>query len=126
MRGASHSPHGLAHSTFGVVVFSKSFFAQGWPQYELDGIVDLSVAGKQRMLPIWHEVSKDEVQRHSPSLADKIARNTAISTIAEIAHEIAEVVNETKVADSFTTPRSLVADGGLPLHQSSAPGVIPC
>jgi len=89
--------HGLAHSTFGVVVFSKSFFAKGWPQYELDGIVDLSVSGKQRMLPIWHEVSKDEVQRHSPSLADKIARSTAMSTIAEIADEIAEVVNETKV-----------------------------
>ena len=90
--------HGLAHSSFGVVVFSKSFFAKGWPQYELDGIVDLSVSGKQRMLPIWHEVSKDEVQRHSPSLADKIARSTSISTISEIADEIADVVNETKVA----------------------------
>jgi len=90
--------HGLAHSSFGVVVFSKSFFAKGWPQYELDGIVDLSVSGKQRMLPIWHEVSKDEVQRHSPSLADKIARSTSISTISEIADEIADVINETKVA----------------------------
>jgi hypothetical protein len=90
--------HGLAHSSFGVVVFSKRFFAKGWPQYELDGIVDLSVSGKQRMLPIWHEVSKDEVQRHSPSLADKIARSTSISTISEIADEIADVVNETKVA----------------------------
>lgn len=90
--------YGLAHSTFGVVIFSKSFFAKGWPQYELDGIVDLSVSGKQRMLPIWHEVSKDEVSSHSPSLADKIARSTALSTVAEIAEEIAEVVNETKQA----------------------------
>ncbi|WP_448810380.1 DUF1883 domain-containing protein [Agromyces bauzanensis] len=86
--------YGLAHSTFGVVVFSKSFFAKGWPQYELDGIVGLSVAGKQRMLPIWHEISKDEVERQSPSLADKIARTTATSTIAEIAAEIAEVVED--------------------------------
>ncbi len=90
--------HGLAHSAFGVVVFSKSFFDKGWPQYELDGIVDLSVSGKQRMLPIWHDVSKDEVQRHSPSLADKIARSTATSTIAEITDEIADVINETRVA----------------------------
>lgn len=86
--------YGLAHSSFGVVVFSKPFFAKGWPQYELDGIVDLSVSGKQRMLPIWHEVSKDEVSGHSPSLADKIARSTAISTIAEIAAEIATVVRD--------------------------------
>jgi hypothetical protein len=86
--------YGLAHSTFGVVIFSKSFFAKGWPQYELDGIVGLSVAGKQRMLPIWHEISKDEVESQSPSLADKIARTTATSTIAEIADEIASVVED--------------------------------
>lgn len=84
--------HGLAHSSFGVVVMSKSFFAKGWPQYELDGIVGLSVGGKQRMLPIWHEISRDEVEQRSPSLADKIARTTSTSTIAEIADEITTVV----------------------------------
>lgn len=31
--------HGSAHSTFEVVVCSKSFLANGWPQDELDGIV---------------------------------------------------------------------------------------
>lgn len=86
--------YGLAHSTFGIVILSKSFFAKGWPQYELDAIVGMSVSGDQRMLPIWHEISRDEIVRLSPSLADKIARNTAIDTIAQIADEIAEVVRE--------------------------------
>lgn len=86
--------YGLAHSTFGVVILSKSFFAKGWPQYELDGIIGMSVSGDQRMLPIWHEISRDEIAKQSPSLVDKIARNTAISTVAEIADEIAEVVQE--------------------------------
>lgn len=86
--------YGLAHSTFGVVILSKSFFAKGWPQYELDGIIGLSVNGDQRMLPIWHEISRDEIARQSPSLVDKIARNTAINTIAEIADEIADVVQD--------------------------------
>jgi hypothetical protein len=86
--------YGLAHSTFGLVILSKSFFAKGWPQYELDGIIGLSVNGDQRMLPIWHEISRDEIARQSPSLVDKIARNTAINTIAEIADEISEVVRE--------------------------------
>lgn len=84
--------YGLAHSTFGVVILSKPFFAKGWPQYELDGIVGLSVNGGQRMLPIWHEISRDEIAKQSPSLVDKIARNTAIDTVSEIADEIAEVV----------------------------------
>lgn len=86
---------GLAHSTFGVVILSKSFFAKGWPQYELDGIVGMNVNGDQRMLPIWHEISRDEIAKQSPSLVDKIARNTAINTAAEIADEITEVVRNT-------------------------------
>lgn len=83
---------GLANSRFGVVVFSRSFFAKGWPQYELDGLVTRSVSGEQTLLPLWHEITKDEVMAHSPSLVDKIARSTAQYTIEEIAAEISEVV----------------------------------
>jgi hypothetical protein len=90
--------YGLAHSTFGVVILSKSFFAKGWPQYELDGIIGLSVNGQQRMLPIWHEISRDEIAKQSPSLVDRIARNTTVSAVAEIAEEIAEVVRDAQHA----------------------------
>lgn len=83
---------GLAQSTFGIVVLSRSFFAKDWPRYELDGILSRSVSGKQTLLPIWHEITKDEIMAQSPSLVDKIARSTAQSTIEEIADEIAAVV----------------------------------
>jgi len=83
---------GLAGSRFGIVVLSRSFFKKGWPQYELDGLVTMQVSGKQSLLPIWHEITKDEVMAQSPSLADKIARSTAQFTIHEIAEEIASVV----------------------------------
>jgi hypothetical protein len=42
----------------------------------LDGLVTLQVSGEQKLLPIWHEITKDEVMTTSPSLADKIARST--------------------------------------------------
>lgn len=83
---------GLAHTAFGVVIFSEAFFAKGWPQYELDGIVTNTVAGDQNLLPIWHKVTKDEVRAQSPSLADKVARSTAEFTVDEIAEEIARRV----------------------------------
>jgi hypothetical protein len=83
---------GISRSRFGVVVLSPSFFAKGWSQYELDGLVTMAVSGKQVILPLWHEISKDEVIRHSPSLADKVALRTADYTISEIADEIAAVV----------------------------------
>jgi len=86
---------GLARSRFGVVVLSRSFFQKGWPNYELDGIVTRAVTGEQVILPIWHNISKAEVIEYSPSLADKLARNTASHTVDEIAKEIIEVIAST-------------------------------
>jgi len=84
---------GLANSRFGIVVLSKAFINKGWTNYELDGIVTKVNSGQQIILPIWHNITKQEVIDYSPSLADKLARNTAINTIEEIATEIYEVVN---------------------------------
>lgn len=84
--------HGLAHSRFGVVVLSGDFFRKGWPNYELDGLVTRGIGGEQVLLPIWHNITKNEVVAYSPSLADKLARSTATHTIEEIATEIAAVV----------------------------------
>lgn len=83
---------GLANSKFGVVVISTSFFDKGWPNYELDGLVTRSVSGEQIILPVWHDVTKQQVVNFSPPLADKLARSTATHTIAEIAGEITDVV----------------------------------
>lgn len=83
---------GLASSHFGVVVLSKPFFDKGWTNYELDGLVTRTVTGEQILLPIWHGVTKQEVISYSPSLADKVARTTALSTVEEIAAEIVDVI----------------------------------
>ena len=83
---------GLARSRFGIVVLSPSFFAKKWPQYELDGLVTMEMTGEQTILPLWHRLTKDDVIRESPSLADKIARSTSEFTIEQIADEIADVI----------------------------------
>lgn len=86
---------GLANSRFGIVVLSKSFINKGWTNYELDGIITKAVSGDQIVLPIWHNITKQEVIDYSPSLADKLARNTSSYTVKEIAEEISEVIQNT-------------------------------
>ena len=83
---------GLANSRFGIVVISRDFIKKGWTNYELDGIMTRAVSGEQIMLPIWHNITKQEVMDYSPSLADKVARNTAVNTVEEIAEEIRNVI----------------------------------
>ena len=84
---------GLGRSRFGVVILSPSFFGKAWPNYELDGLVTREIdGGRQIILPIWHDVTRAEVVKYSASLADKLARNTRETSLAQIADEIAEVV----------------------------------
>lgn len=83
---------GLANSRFGIVVLSKDFFRKGWTNYELDGIVSKAVSGEQIILPIWHNITKQELLGFSPSLADKVARSTTTHTVEEIANEISELI----------------------------------
>lgn len=87
---------GLANSRFGIVVVSRDFIKKGWTNYELDGIITKAVSGEQIVLPIWHNITKREVIDYSPSLADKLARNTAVDTIEEIADEISTLILENK------------------------------
>lgn len=84
--------NGLARSRVGLVVISPHFISKGWTNYELDGIVTRSVSGDQILLPIWHNITKQEVIDFSPSLADKVARSTATHTVEDIAFEISELL----------------------------------
>ena len=83
---------GLKNSRFGVVVLSKHFFMKEWAQKELDGLSSLEVSGDTRILPIWHEISKDEIVRHSPMLSDKIALNTSLNSTEEIADKLFKLI----------------------------------
>ena len=50
--------------------------------------ITLEIQGRSRILPIWHKVSLDEVARYSPTLADKVALNTSLKNVDEIADEL--------------------------------------
>lgn len=83
---------GLSKSKVGLVVLSPSFISKGWTNYELDGIITKAVSGEQILLPIWHQITKQEVMDYSPTLADKLARSTAMHTVEEIAKEISDLL----------------------------------
>lgn len=64
---------GLANSRYGIVILSPNFFAKEWPQKELDGLAAREVSGEKVILPVWHNISADQIREYSPILADRIA-----------------------------------------------------
>jgi hypothetical protein len=69
---------GLATCKFGVVILSHSFFDKKWPIYELSGLVQRMNMenGQGVILPIWHDVTHEDVANFSPSLSDIVALNS--------------------------------------------------
>lgn len=83
---------GLANSKYGIVVISPFFLKKRWPAYELNGMVAREMNGHKVILPIWHKITKDEVLQYSPTLADKLALNTALHSLKDIIEQLKEYV----------------------------------
>lgn len=79
---------GLAASRFGIVVLSHSFFSKEWPQRELDGLVAKEITSGKVILPVWHNITKEEVASYSPILADRLA----VQSDKGIAHVVAQIL----------------------------------
>ncbi len=83
---------GLVDSRFGIVVLSPSFFSKKWPQYELNGLVAKEIDSAKVILPIWHNVTKNDILKYSPTLADKYALSTARDDVKELASQLVTVL----------------------------------
>ncbi len=74
----SEIDRGLRNSRYGVVILSPSFFARMWPQNELHALAALGAAeGRNKILPVWHEVDHADVTKFSPLLADVVAAKSS-------------------------------------------------
>lgn len=83
---------GLKKASYGIVILSHDFFSKKWTQYELDGLINRAVNDKNKiLLPIWHNIDASEVAEYSNYLADKVALQTTIHSIDEIAKELSKL-----------------------------------
>ena len=82
---------GLAQSRFGVVVISPHFLNKDWPQKELDGLAARELGGNKVILPVWHNISAEELRKLSPTLADRLATLSS-NGIDRVVDDLARVI----------------------------------
>jgi hypothetical protein len=60
-----------------ILILTPNYLSnEGWGKKEFDSIFTREVIQEQNViLPVWHNVSKEEVYEYSPSLADRVALN---------------------------------------------------
>jgi hypothetical protein len=83
---------GLASSRFGLVVVSQNFLKKPWPRRELSGLVAREVGRSRIILPVWLDVSRDDVLGYSPTLADALALDASKLSLRDVALKIVERV----------------------------------
>jgi hypothetical protein len=74
-------------------VLSPNFLSNsGWSKAEFDSTYIREIVEKQNViLPIWLDLTQEDVYRYSPRLADKVGLKSSLG-IAEIASKIAQAL----------------------------------
>ena len=87
---------GLSKSSLGVIILSNNFFNKKWPRKELNALSTIELINGKTILPIWHNVTFQDVVGYSPSLADKFSLNTSNGTEYITQQLIKEVIKKEK------------------------------
>ena len=83
---------GLANSNYGLIILSPDFLKKDWPEYELRGLTAKELGHEKVILPIWHNINREEILKYSPSLADKCAIISDTCNMEDIINKIIETV----------------------------------
>ncbi|HYU32369.1 MAG TPA: toll/interleukin-1 receptor domain-containing protein [Thermoanaerobaculia bacterium] len=68
---------GLSRAKRGIVILSPAFFRKAWPQRELDALVARESGKESIILPVWHQLTPDDVAEYSLLLLDRVATMTS-------------------------------------------------
>jgi hypothetical protein len=99
--------HGLATSTIGVVILSHSFYAKQWTKQELAALhARLSSGERNVIVPIWHELTKVDLLKYDPLIADLRAGQSA-QGVSYLADEIERVLRRRRTATGDDPGRHL-------------------
>jgi hypothetical protein len=74
--------NGIKKSDFGIVVLSKAFLKKEWTKKEVNGLISKEIFTSNKVvLPIWLDITTEEIFSFSPILADKVSIRVTSSEI---------------------------------------------
>jgi hypothetical protein len=85
--------NGLKEARKCIIVLSPNFMSNGgWGKAEFDSIFTREILEKQNViLPIWHNVTVQQVYDYSPRMADKVALPSSLG-VPELARRLMSVI----------------------------------
>jgi hypothetical protein len=113
---------GLAQCDFGVVVLSPDFFKKDWPRKELDALVSMETQSRKIILPIWKDITHDEVAKYSPLLASRyaVSASKGLPTVVAAIEAAVDSNERTREIDDLSGATEALRQVGLDLKAKKA------
>ncbi|MBR5415890.1 MAG: toll/interleukin-1 receptor domain-containing protein [Thermoguttaceae bacterium] len=94
---------GLNKSRYGIVILTSDYIDENkyWTRTELEGLLQVESIKGKIILPIWHNLTKEQVIKYSPTIAQRNAISTAIFTTDEIAEKLEQLLNADKNKEPY-------------------------
>jgi len=83
---------GLTNSRYGIIILSENFIKKGWTEYEFRALLNREVGKKKVILPIWHKIDKETIEKYSPFLLEKYALDSTKQKLGKIVIELIRVI----------------------------------
>lgn len=83
---------GLIKSKYGIVIISKKFLEKRWTDYEYRSLLSKEENGRKIILPLWHDITREEVKGFSLYLSDMFALDTSKMSINKLALSLTETI----------------------------------
>lgn len=109
---------GLQRSQYGLVILSHNFFRKEWPQKELDALIARERNGIKVILPVWHQITHEEIAKRSPLLADRYA----ISTSRGIQYVVQKIIEAIKPGELKEKSQVLIGTINVLSHELTVDG----
>jgi hypothetical protein len=87
---------GIKNSDYGIVIFSEAFFKKQWPKRELESLIAKETGDKKIILPVWHQITYEEMRVNFPILANRVAASTD-QGFRKIVEQIKKVVEHSDI-----------------------------
>lgn len=116
---------GLIASEYGLIVLSPVYTAKSWTSYELDVLHRQHIEQGKKLFPVWHGISKEQLDSWNPGLSGIFALKSTEAT-SSIADKVAKVVYKGSptvgVAPSYENPQWRFLQGQGELFANSEKG----
>lgn len=117
---------GLKGARTGILILSHSYFAKKWTLYEKDILLRQHIVKSKKVFPIWHKISKADVENWNEGLAGIVAitqTNSVNKTIDKLVSVLSDGAPSRGVIPSWENPAYRFLSGYGEINLNGIDGV---